>query len=447
MTYKTSRPGGFIMTKPLTSDTVRSMDALENWFRLDNAAKLYPAIENRHRPSVFRVSVDLTERVDPGVLEKAVNRVLPRFPSFQVNLVRGLFWYYFEKNRRYFIIEEDGPPYCRRIVKAETDKYLFRVRWSDFGIALEVFHAITDGTGAMVFLKTLAAQYLELRYPDLRIPPQHDIRDREELPRLEELEDSFSRFYSVKPRRPKAESSAFHLRGISLDPGRIRVIIGESPVKELREYCRERNVTITEFLTSVFIYALYQVQKQHGGRKRAIRISVPVNLRKMYKSDTLRNFTLFIKPGIDPYLGEYTFDEILHQVHHFMRYELNEKYLREVFSSNVYMEKKMLIRVMPLAVKNRFITYVFKHSGENYYSGTLSNLGQVSVPPEMENYISGFHFVLGPNRINRSNCTLISFKDKILISFARNIEETDMEREFYQFLVSLGIPVSVSVRG
>ena len=423
------------------------MEASQNWYRLDNAAKLYPAIESRHRPSVFRISVDLTEQVDPGILEKAVNRIMERFPAFQVSLVSGLFWYYFEPNHRHFTIEPDGPPYCRRIVRSEADRYLFRVRWSESTIALEVFHAVTDGTGALVFLQTLTAEYLEIRHPGLTISREGNIKDKYETPPLEEMEDSFSRFYDVKPRRPKASSPVFHIKGTHLETGRLIITSGKMPVDDLLQYCRGRGVSITEMLTAVYILALYRLQKAQGGKQRAVKISVPVNLRKLYGSSTLRNFTLFIKPGIDPYLGDYDFDEILHQVHHFMRYELNEKYLREEFCSNVYMEKQMLIRMMPLAVKNRVITYVFNHYGENLYSGTLSNLGEVTVPDEIKPHVQGFQFVLGANRINRKNCSVISYDGTLTAVFGRIIEEHDLERDFFSFLVTLGIPVSVSRRG
>ena len=422
------------------------MDIADQWFRLDNAAKLYPAIEDRNRPSVFRISVTLRSEVKPEILKQAAEAVLPRFPSFQVRLVTGVFWYYFERNTRDIQIEPDGPPYCRRILHADADKYMFRIRYAERTIALEVFHAVTDGTGAMIFLKTVTAQYLRLAFPDIDIPAGEGVLDLQEPPKQEELEDSFSRHYGSHPRRPKAEPKVYHVRGTGADHGQLKLTIGSMPISQVLQVCRSKQVTVTEYLSAVYLFSLYQLQRREGGRQRSVRLSVPVNLRRMYASQTLRNFTLFIKPGIDPYLGSYTFDEVLHQVHHYMRYELNDKYLREEFSANVYMERQPLLRVMPVVVKNWMISYVFNHYGENYYSGTLSNLGKVIIPEAMQQHVEQFHFVLGANRINKNNATALSYGDTLVYTFARTIEETDLEQLFFSFLVEQGIPVSVAAR-
>lgn len=237
------------------------------------------------------------------------------------------------------------------------------------------------------------------------------------------------------------------MKGGNLEYGQLKLTIGRIPLNSIMGECKRRGVTVTEYLSAIYLYALYWVQFKKGGRQRSVRISVPVNLRRLYASRTLRNFTRFIKPGIDPYLGEYSFEEVLHQVHHYMRYEINDKYLREEFSTNVHMERHMLMRIMPVAVKNRMISFMFNHYGENHYSGTLSNLGKVSIPKEMEPFINQFHFILGANRINKNSCTVLSYGDILTLTFARTIEETKLEEYFFSFLVEQGIPVSVAARG
>lgn len=46
-----------------------------------------------------------------------------------------------------------------------------------------------------------------------------------------------------------------------------------------------------------------------------------------------------MNPGIDPGLGEYTFEEITRQVHYFMRYEINAKALNAQMAANVGSER------------------------------------------------------------------------------------------------------------
>jgi len=393
---------------------------------------------------VFRLSAELTEPVDPKILQAAADAVLPRFPSFRVRLARGAFWYYLEQQNKPFRIEEDIHPGCRRIMK---DDFLFRVSFRDAWIALEVFHAVTDGAGALVFLKTLIAEYLEQLHPGLKIPPEHGVKDRGELPHEGELEDSFRRHYRVKPRRQSLGLRSFRLKGSPLPNKESSQITGILSTDALKTRCAEAGVRVSEYLSAVYLYALAEVQKAQGRSRKPVRLSLPVDLRKYYGSRTLRNFTLYITPGIEPQLGEYSFEEILHQVHHLMRYELNTKYLSEVFSSHVSFERNMLIRLLPLSVKNRMISLGYGRIGKKRVSGSLSNLGQVELPEAMAPYIRRFGFQLGANGSIRTNCAVISYGKTTSVTFTRTIRQTEAEGEFFRFLVKQGIGVSVFPHG
>ncbi len=414
------------------------------WYKLDNAAKLYPAIESSKRPGIFRVSIGMHEEIDPSILQIAAHKTIVRFPTFAVRLVTGIFWYYFEANTHELRIEEDATPLCRRIDRRATNGYLFRVRYGLRHIALEVFHAIADGSGALEFLKTLAAEYLQLTHTELIIPCTNGVKDCTAPPNQGELEDAFSRYYTAKPRRPKAEGKVFHLKGTPLPYHRLALIIGTCSAAVVKDKSKELNVSVTDFIVSVYVYALYRIQEKRNAKKYAIKISVPVNMRNLFPSETVRNFSLFVKPGIYPYLGDYTFHEIVNQVHHFMKLELNEKYLSEVLGANVFIEKKMLIRLMPLSIKNKMITYVFNHYGENLYSGSLSNLGMVTVPQEMKPYVRNFGFALGVNKINPTNGSVITYGDTLSVTFSRTLAEAQLEKEFFTLLIDMGIPVKIS---
>ena len=69
----------------------------KKWFRLDNAALIFPAIMKRRWNNVFRISVSLEEEVDPETLFRALNSLRHRFPTFFVRLKTGFFWYYLEE--------------------------------------------------------------------------------------------------------------------------------------------------------------------------------------------------------------------------------------------------------------------------------------------------------------------------------------------------------------
>ena len=133
------------------------------WMRLDNAAKIFPAIIRRNWNNVFRVSAVLTEPVDPEILQSAVEAVIPRFPSMAVRLRRGMFWYYLEQVPHAPQVRADGSYPMIQMNHQELRTCAFRILYYKNRVAAEFFHALTDGTGGMIFLKTLVAAYLSLR--------------------------------------------------------------------------------------------------------------------------------------------------------------------------------------------------------------------------------------------------------------------------------------------
>ncbi len=415
----------------------------DKWFRLDTSGNLYPAVESLNYPAIFKFGVTLKSEIKEAQLQKALNKIIKRFPTFNVKLKRGMFWYYLEPNPKPPILKPDIGYPCRRINFKKNNDFLLRFLYKNKTISMEVFHALTDGFGAMAFLKTLVAEYLKLS--GVSIPPELGIMDCSVLPNPEESENSFLRYYKGKLKRQIKEPPVFHISGTRLPQSVYKAITGKIPVSKLLEKSREQSVSITEYLTAVVVYSLYQLQEKQSRllKRKAIRLSVPVNLRSYYPSKTLRNFSLFIKPGINPDLGEYTFEEVLRQIHHATRYELSEKYLSAAVSANVSLEKNPVIRAVPLFIKNIMINFVFSTFGENKLSGTLSNMGQFEVPESMKEHVTRFHILVGANKINPVNCSVVSFDEDLYLTFGRTIQETDLEHAVFTHFIKAGIPVTI----
>ncbi|MDD4745323.1 MAG: alcohol acetyltransferase, partial [Eubacteriales bacterium] len=207
---------------------------------------------------------------------------------------------------------------------------------------------------------------------------------------------------------------------------------------------RRFKVSVTELLVGVYLYQLYQIQQQGGYHtERPVRVSVPINVRRFYPSQTVRNFALYANPGIEPAYGSYSFEEVLGLVHHFMRYTINEKYLNAMMCANVAPEKSLLLRISPLPIKNLAMRLVYTWTGESRFTSTVSNLGVVNLPPEMASHVERLEFMLGPSRYNPVNCAVISTNGQVVIQFSATMEETDPQRAFFRHLVRLGIPVRV----
>jgi NRPS condensation-like uncharacterized protein len=416
----------------------------KTWFKLDNAAKIYPAAQSRTWNAVFRLAATLTEKVDPIQLQQALEIVVPRFPSLALHLRRGFFWHYLERLDGAPPVEQDVANPCMRIGMTDGNPFMFRVRYHECRIAVEFFHVLTDGTGGMTFLKTLVAEYLRIRHA-LTIPRTIDILDCNANPNPEELEDSFQK-YARKETIPVDEASSYRLRGTPSEPNSLHIITGLMNSDQVYARAKHYGATITEYLVAAFVLAIHSVQKTEvikSRRRREVKICTPVNLRRFYHSTTLRNFSSFINPGIDPRLGEYTFPEAVSRVKHIMGLYASEKMINARMSTNVVAEKNVLLRFAPLFLKTLSLKYMHWWRGDRVSSSTLSNLGVVSLPPEMRDYVTRFDFMLGPLLFNPLACACATYNGLLCLQFTRTIEETDVERHFFQFLVKEGIHVTI----
>ena len=417
------------------------------WMPLDNAAKIYPAARRKKWSNVYRLSMTLSEPVDKAVLQSALDVTVRRFPSLAVRLRRGVFWYYLQQLPG---APEPSPEYSHPLVwmdKKELRRSAFRVIAYENRIAVELFHSLTDGNGGLVFLKTLVAEYLEQKYK-IRIPAEAGVLDRREEPKPEELEDSFPK-YAGAIQASRRERTAWHLSGTREENGFLHVTCFRLPVQETLTKAHEYGVSLTAFLTAAMMYALQQWQAElyPRGKRKPVKVLIPVNLRKLFPSQTLRNFAMYTTPEILPRLGEYTFGEICKVVATKMAEEITPKQMSMKIATNVASEKLMAVRVLPLFVKNAVMKAVFDATGETKSCLTLSNLGRVQLPDAMLPYVERVDFILGVQAASPYNCGAVSLKDQLYLNFIRNTKEPALERRFYEVLHQLGLSVQVQTNG
>ena len=421
------------------------MTAAANWLTLDTAGKLFPAIESIYRTETFRLSVTLKELIDPGTLQSALEYVIHRFPSFKVRMQKGLFWYYFDPNEKTPIVEPDTLFPSRRIDRGKSRDYLFRVFHRNRTISIDFFHAITDGTGGLVFLKTLTAEYLKRVHAHLHIPCTDGVMDCESEPHPEESDDAYKQYYKGPLKRYTSKEPVYHLRGRK-EPRHIfhftRIIINAAA---MQERLKLQGIKVTEYMASILVYALSLIQNSELPKRKhkPIRISIPVDMRRIYPSRTMRNFTLFVTPGIEPNLGDYSFREVLNQIHFALGYEMSEKFLSAELSSHVSVGNNPVIRFTPRIVKDRIMLFVYKNFGEKRYSTTISNLGKIVVPDEMAPYVERINFNLPPNRINMSSATLTSFGENMYLTVTSILRQPLLEQAVFRTLGEQQIHYSV----
>ena len=186
----------------------------QSLYKVDNVAKVFLATASRRDPRVIRISCTLQDPVQPELLNEALRSTAREWPQFQVTLHRGLFWHYFESTDLLPTVhEEDKAPCAPLYVPERRNRLLYRVTYFNNRINLEMFHALTDGNGGFLFLKSIVHNYLSLCHPQEMLgaatPNSASAGEREQ--------DSFRKFYGASKRsNVQKDPKACHLRGLRL---------------------------------------------------------------------------------------------------------------------------------------------------------------------------------------------------------------------------------------
>lgn len=421
-----------------------------NWYKLDNAAKIYPAIRKTDWSPIFRIDAVLVDNIEPELLQSALIMTYRRFPTFSVHMSKGLFWYYFEPNDSLPEVKEEDRYPCRPFLEVEDKGYLFRILYYKKRISLEVFHSITDGYGATIFLKTLVYNYLTISNSCNFNISQKKLNDYgilyyKDLPTAEEVEDSFQ-FYAQDGESLKLkEKHAFEIQGTRIKKDSVKLLHVILSVKALRKLAKEYGCTITAFLTSLYIYSVGTSRLYNCNNKKPIKVSVPINLRKHFPSKTLRNFSSYINVEIFPKdtIEKFDLKEICASVSKQLKDGTDVDLLRMKFSGTVNAEKKISMRIAPLFLKNLVLNTYYTLFGEQLMTSTISNIGFISFPEEISDLVERFDFVLGAPKQNPMNCAVLSYNDTISISFTSVISENSIINGFVSLLKSHDIEVKI----
>ena len=415
-----------------------------SWFKLDNAAKIYPASHSRYWSNLFRMSATLYEDVDLKVLEQAIKNTIPRFPSIAARLSQGLFWYYLRPIETPPDIMAEYSYPLAHMTKREMKTCAFRVIVYRKRIALEIFHSLTDGTGGLIFLKSLMAEYIELKH-GIEIPCEFGILSRKESPKDYETEDSFIK-NAAPIKESRHDSNAWKIDGTPEPDAFLNITNFQMSADTILKFAREKNVSVNTYLTAVLMKAILNLQIDlvpNPKNYKPVKVLIPINLRPIFDSRTLRNFALYTIPEIDPRLGEYSLDEIIQIVHHKVCTYATKKNMSKMIQTNVADEQVLALRIVPLFIKNIVMKMVFNSVGEKKSCLSFSNLGQIKLPEEMQKHIARIDFVLGPQAQAPYNCSAYTYRDILNVTFSRDIKESRLETYFFRELQSLGVEVTV----
>lgn len=409
------------------------------WDKLDNTANLFPVIATENMSNVYRISVTLTEEIDRFLLQEALNRILPQFLVFRMRLRMGVFWYYFEENVRPapIVMEEYSHPGAY-IDKSRNHHYMFRITYYKCRINLEVFHALTDGAGGIIFLKELVYQYLRLKYPEL----MEVERDKISSGIFLDQEDSYVKNFKKPHAKVYHSERALTLNGERLPRGEMGVIHGYMPVSELKEVSKKYKVTINQYLVGVFVYSVYKEYLKEQPSRLPICCCVPVNLRPYYDSHTMKNFFAMVSAVFKPEREHYTLEEVLGIVAASLKEQITQENLDNIMSYNVSNEQNWILRAVPLFLKNFVMKQVYGLSAKAT-SSTITNIGNIDLREPYRKYVEHFYTTLSMSKGQNMKGGICSYQGVLTFTFSSVLLDVSIQKRFFQIIARDGVTVAV----
>ena len=454
------------------------------WYELDAFAKTYSSIISEGRTTCFRLSALFSENIDLEILKNVVISLEKKYPFYNSELKKGIFWNYLQQKKTHFIIEEEKTYPCTDIQKDNP----LRIIYFNNKLSIEIAHFLTDGKGAALFFQDLIEEYLEKRYflenfekdkknnliyktekkKEIEIEKINKIinfgkkinknekdfenkkseknffeKTRELLGNDSGLKNSqkneYVDLYEKYMRKVSKETtikSAFHLPMKILEKGQYHITTGEIDVESLKVESKKYGTTIGKYLLSVYFKILLD---RYSQAKNPIVIGVPVDLRKIFEETTYRNFFINITPSMDASLGAYSLSEIITYLDNYFALKITKKEFYKSIYKAMNPIQNIIIKSVPYLIKRMFFPFIFDYYGERGYTTGFSNLGIFKVDKKYEKYLKGFRFLPPPSKRCKIKMGVVSDFNKVYVNFGNLTANYDIERDFFVYLRKRGI--------
>jgi len=456
------------------------------WYELDAFAKTYSSIISEGRTTCFRLSALFSENIDLEILKKVAISLEKKYPFYNSELKKGIFWNYLQQKKAHFMIEEEKTYPCTDIQKDNP----LRIIYFNNKLSIEIAHFLTDGKGAALFFQDLIEEYLEKKYflenieKDEMDSLTNEVEKKKEV-KIEKIKkiinfgkkinkngkekdfenkkieknffektkeilgndsglknaqkNEYVDLYEKYMRKVSKETtikSAFHLPMKILEKGQYHITTGEINIKSLKEESKKYGTTIGKYLLSVYFKVLLD---RYSQAKNPIVIGVPVDLRKIFEETTYRNFFINITPSVDASLGAYSLSEIITYLDNYFALKITKKEFYKSIYKAMNPIQNIIIKSVPYLIKRIFFPFIFDYYGERGYTTGFSNLGIFKVNKKYEKYLKGFRFLPPPSKRCKIKMGVISDYNKVYVNFGNLTANYDIERDFFIYLRKRGI--------
>ena len=412
------------------------------WRKLDDQAKLFALAASNRYNSIFRLSVMLYEEIDPDILQQALDSALKVYPVFKVKMSTGLFWYYFENNRNKALVSQECSYPFAEIKEDKNDEYLFKVTYFNKKINIDFEHSLTDGNGGKLFFEEIIYRYLSLKYPN----ELNAIKINEESIVIES-ENAYKKSYKKHVRKSDSSKKAYILHGEQLTKGMVSINHFNIDLEEIKSLSKHRKSTLSIYLLAMYIYSIYEENYRIYKGKKPINVSVPVNLSKYVKVQTVSNFFSYIIVTLNFKKNMvYSFNKVLDMV----KKEFDKKLKLDKILGSIYSDagsmNNIFIRIIPLFLK-KLAVYLGSTQVKRHFTTTFSNIGQIEVESKYKKYIDNFFVILSPDWAEKIKCGVCSYKNNLVVTISTNLNDNSISDKFETLLKENNISYTIERNG
>ncbi len=404
----------------------------KKWYKLDNVGKFYSAIADSEAQKIFRYSATLTDEIDESFLQEALNETIEIYPYFNVNLKKGLFWYYLDETNKIYRVSKENTPICYKIYNNSND-FLYRVNYHKTRINFEISHIVSDGRGSIDFFKTLVSHYIKLRY-DLE-----DVDLSTKSSYSEKAEDSFEKYYKKTEFTSDKVSNVYNYKSKKYKH-RTQYLEAHMDSKVMLEYAHKFKATLTSYLVSVLIYSFKDVLSEAELHK-TIKIDIPVDLRKYFKSSSSKNYFGLTSVSYTFSSRDDSLEDIIKSINKQLEAKLTKEELIKRVNMMISFERNVICRVVPMFIKNIILNYANKVTSK-MSTTCVSNVGRIEFDERVEKYIKNVNVLTSTTDFR---VTLCSFKDDLSIGVSSRFKYNEVIKNFFNYFSNQGIDILINV--
>ncbi|MDR3021959.1 MAG: hypothetical protein LBU60_04740 [Clostridiales bacterium] len=414
---------------------------MTSWYKLDNVGHLYACVANSKWSGIFRLSAVLQQKVNQNILQQALDCTMSKFDFHNVRLRSGIFWHYFEPNKKKIVVQNECNYPCS-LMDVNRQRHLLRVLYHNCRISVEFFHAICDGGGGWLFFNCLLHKYLVLcgHCDGLDDCIKFIDYDKENFDAFKSTADlHFGKLCRKTPKAYLIDYKTCQSDGYWLTHGEMNTNL-------LKALAKKYSVKVGQLLTAVLAFGIYlykqdRSKKLFAKKNEPVVVNVSYDLRKKFGVSALRNFFSYALFELSD--KKHTLDSVIAEVADFYK-KIDSDYLLKAINTNVRDQQKLFNRLVPLCIKKPLINYAYNAWGEKLASISFSNYGNADVPACFANHIVRLESANGVAKVGRVlECSSVSFNDKTVLTFCSKSKDTLVERIVFGQLVELGLQVGV----